>query len=226
MEILSKEIADQDGKGCFYGRYYAKTADISGYIHNYIIFCPKSNIRPVLHIPSYYKEIGQRIKENNYQLKIGIFPLSNMNLDQIFEIDKEMEEENENGLFRILSEIPLHGQDKLLLSRCKDAFQICKEKQVDIAVFPEMIFNRQMQEEIREYVKGCRYPDAVPLFTWMGTAWEKGSNENMNRMISRWFPKGTDFSKVPKKEIAALQDWMDHYPRKILGWKCPAEIGL
>ncbi len=179
MEILSKEIADQDGKGGFYGRYYAKTADISGYIHNYIIFCPKSNIRPVLHIPSYYKEIGQRIKENNYQLKIGIFPLSNMNLDQIFEIDKEMEEENENGLFRRLSEIPLHGQDKLLLSRCKDAFQICKEKQVDIAVFPEMIFNRQMQEEIREYVKGCRYPDAVPLFTWMGTAWEKGSNQCM-----------------------------------------------
>ena len=58
------------------------------------------------------------------------------------------------------------------------------------------------------------------------SAWEKGSNENMNRMIRRWFPKGTDFSRVPKKEIAALQDWMDHYPRKILGWKCPAEIGL
>ena len=31
------------------------------------------------------------------------------------------------------------------------------------------------------------------------SAWEKGSNENMNRMIRRWFPKGTDFSKVPKK---------------------------
>lgn len=54
-------------------------------------------------------------------------------------------------------------------------------------------------------------------------AWEKGTNENHNRMIRRWFPKGTDFSKVTQKEIAALQDWMNGYPRKILGWKTPTE---
>lgn len=55
-------------------------------------------------------------------------------------------------------------------------------------------------------------------------AWEKGSNENHNRMIRRWFPKGTDFSKVTKKQIAALQDWMNNYPRKILNWKTPAQV--
>ena len=58
------------------------------------------------------------------------------------------------------------------------------------------------------------------------SAWEKGSNENMNRMIRRWFPKGTDFSRVPKKEIAEFQDWLYHYPRKVLGWKSPAELAL
>ena len=56
------------------------------------------------------------------------------------------------------------------------------------------------------------------------SAWEKGSDENMNRMIRRWFPKGTDFSKVTKKEIAECQDWLYHYPRKILDWKSPAEL--
>lgn len=55
-------------------------------------------------------------------------------------------------------------------------------------------------------------------------AWEKGSNENHNRMIRRWFPKGTDFSKVTPKEIAAIQEWMNSYPRKILGWKTPNEV--
>lgn len=55
-------------------------------------------------------------------------------------------------------------------------------------------------------------------------AWEKGSNENHNRMIRRWFPKGTDFAKVPKKEIAALQDWMNGYPRKILHWRAPKDL--
>ena len=55
-------------------------------------------------------------------------------------------------------------------------------------------------------------------------AWEKGSNENLNRMVRRWFPKGTDFSRVTKAEIADFQDWISHYPRKILGWKSPAEL--
>lgn len=56
------------------------------------------------------------------------------------------------------------------------------------------------------------------------SAWEKGGNENMNRLIRRWFPKGTDFSKVTKKEIAECQDWLFHYPRKILDWKSPSEL--
>jgi len=55
-------------------------------------------------------------------------------------------------------------------------------------------------------------------------AWEKGSNENHNRMIRRWFPKGTSFDKVSKKRIAEIQAWMNSYPRKVLGWSTPAEL--
>ena len=55
-------------------------------------------------------------------------------------------------------------------------------------------------------------------------AWEKGSNENHNRMIRRFFPKGTNFDKVKPSEVRAVQDWMNNYPRKILGWKRPGEI--
>ena len=54
-------------------------------------------------------------------------------------------------------------------------------------------------------------------------AWEKGSNENHNKMIRRFFPKGTDFSKVTKKQVAAVQNWMNNYPRKILDWMTPLE---
>ena len=48
--------------------------------------------------------------------------------------------------------------------------------------------------------------------------WGCGYNENANRLIRRWFPKGTDFSKVTAAQIAALQDWINNYPRKILNW--------
>ena len=55
-------------------------------------------------------------------------------------------------------------------------------------------------------------------------AWEKGSNENHNRMIRRFFPKGTDFGAVTKKQVAELQNWMNDYPRKILDWMTPDEM--
>lgn len=54
-------------------------------------------------------------------------------------------------------------------------------------------------------------------------AWEKGTNEVHNRMIRRWFPKGTDFARISQRKIKAVEYWMNHYPRKILGWKAPAE---
>lgn len=56
------------------------------------------------------------------------------------------------------------------------------------------------------------------------SAWEKGTNENHNRLMRRFFPKGTDFTKVSQQEIQEAADWLNHYPRKVLGWKMPVEV--
>lgn len=56
------------------------------------------------------------------------------------------------------------------------------------------------------------------------SAWEKGTNENHNRLMRRFFPKGTDFTKVSQREIQEAVDFLNHYPRKILGWKMPVEV--
>lgn len=56
------------------------------------------------------------------------------------------------------------------------------------------------------------------------SAWEKGTNENHNRLMRRFFPKGTDFGKVSQREIQEAADFLNHYPRKILGWRMPAEV--
>ena len=56
------------------------------------------------------------------------------------------------------------------------------------------------------------------------SALEKGTNENHNRMIRRFFPKGTDFTRVTKKQIQQVQDWMNQYPRRILNWHTPGEV--
>lgn len=56
------------------------------------------------------------------------------------------------------------------------------------------------------------------------SAWEKGTVENHNRMIRRFFPKGTNFDEVSPKDIRKVQDWMNRYPRKSLGWHAPEEV--
>jgi IS30 family transposase len=56
------------------------------------------------------------------------------------------------------------------------------------------------------------------------SSWERGSNENHNRMIRRFIPKGTDISKISESRIEQIEDWMNNYPRKILGYKSPNEM--
>lgn len=49
------------------------------------------------------------------------------------------------------------------------------------------------------------------------SSWERGTNENINRMIRRFFPKGIDFDTVSKEDVQRVEDWINNYPRKILG---------
>lgn len=53
---------------------------------------------------------------------------------------------------------------------------------------------------------------------------ERGSNENLNKMFRRKFPKGTNFDNVPDEQIEAVADWMNNYPRKVLGRTTSARV--
>ena len=53
---------------------------------------------------------------------------------------------------------------------------------------------------------------------------ERASNERANRIIRRFFPKGTSFAKYTSKDCQRVQDWMNNYPRKILDYSTPAEL--
>jgi len=48
---------------------------------------------------------------------------------------------------------------------------------------------------------------------------ERGSNENQNKMIRRWIPKGDDIGLYSPEEIQRIQEWINNYPRKMFGWK-------
>ncbi len=55
------------------------------------------------------------------------------------------------------------------------------------------------------------------------SSWERGSNENANRIIRRFIPKGCDISKFTRKQIQAIEDWINNYPRKILDFETAEE---
>ena len=51
------------------------------------------------------------------------------------------------------------------------------------------------------------------------SSWERGTNENNNGMIRRKLPKGTTFENVSAADVAAVEEWMNGYPRKVLGYQ-------
>lgn len=55
-------------------------------------------------------------------------------------------------------------------------------------------------------------------------SWERGSNENSNRWIRRYFPKGTDFSKITQGEINKAISKINYTIRRKLNFKSSAEL--
>ncbi|MFC1808233.1 IS30 family transposase, partial [Candidatus Omnitrophota bacterium] len=55
------------------------------------------------------------------------------------------------------------------------------------------------------------------------SSWERGSNENANRIIRRFIPKGVDIANFDKSKIKSIENWMNNYPRKSLGYKSAKE---
>jgi len=55
-------------------------------------------------------------------------------------------------------------------------------------------------------------------------SWERGSNENANRILRRFVAKGRDIARFTKQRLKSIEDWINNYPRRILGFSTPNEL--
>ena len=55
---------------------------------------------------------------------------------------------------------------------------------------------------------------------------ERGTNENNNRLIRRWIPKGIDMKNIKASFVKEIEDWINNYPRAMFDYKSSNDILL
>lgn len=65
---------------------------------------------------------------------------------------------------------------------------------------------------------------ATVYFTDPYSSWQKGGVENANKMLRRYFPKGTDFPTVSQTDVDDALRRFNNKPRKILGYKSSLQV--
>ena len=98
---------------------------------------------------------------------------------------------------------------------------ICAARRVDNGLFKTLTLDNGKEFAGHRFVE--RESGAKVYFAKPYHSWERGSNENVNGLIRRLHPKGSDFSGVDAEEQRALEAWLNKRPRKCLGWRTPEE---
>lgn len=93
--------------------------------------------------------------------------------------------------------------------------------------FKSITFDNGAEFSLWEKIETCsrsRAKRTTVYFAHPYRSGERGTNENHNRMIRRWNPKGDDIGLYSPAEISDIVDWINTYPRRMFGGRSSSEI--
>jgi IS30 family transposase len=115
----------------------------------------------------------------------------------------------------------------LVKLKAKDAESVRKAFEKEFKSIPKQLkksLTYDQGHEMAEHKLFSKNTRMKVYFCHPGSPWERGSNENMNMLIRDFFPKGTDFNLVSRKQLKRVQHLLNERPRKTLNWKTPYDV--
>ena len=187
------------------------------------------------------KRKGQK---RNYQ-KVRTVALNNINGKSISERPKEINNREEKGHWEIDFVVGKQGTKAAILTLVerksrKSCYILTKNKTQSEVLRALRKLARRLKGDFSAVFKsitadnGNEFLDSEGMkkavrcaeiyYAHPYSSWERGSNENSNRILRRFIPKGTDITTITAKKLQQIEDWVNNYPRKILGYRTANEV--
>jgi transposase, IS30 family len=140
------------------------------------------------------------------------------------ELDTIVGKDHIGGLLSINDRMT--GLIKISKISAKDALQV-EQKTVEILMPWKPLLHTLTSDNGKEFANHVVIKNALEVdffFAKPHHPWERGSNENGNRLIRQYFPKGTDFTLISDQQVAEVEKTLNNRPRKRYGFLSPIQV--